>query len=44
VLAKGEEFHPNFEDALRVQRVMEKVEESAASGRWVKVSGSYLSG
>jgi len=43
-LAKGEEFHPNFEDALRVQRVMEKVEESAASGRWVKVSGSYLSG
>jgi predicted dehydrogenase len=42
-LGKGEEFHPNFEDALRVQRVMERVEESAGSGLWVKVSGSYLS-
>jgi predicted dehydrogenase len=36
-LAKGEEFHPNFEDGLRVQRVMDKVEESAAAGRWVEL-------
>jgi predicted dehydrogenase len=36
-LAKGEEFHPNFEDALRVQKVMERVEVSAGSGQWVKV-------
>jgi predicted dehydrogenase len=36
-LAKGEEFHPNFEDGLAVQRVMERVEASAESGEWVKV-------
>jgi predicted dehydrogenase len=35
-LAKGEEFHPNFEDGLRVQRVMERVEVSAGSGGWVR--------
>ena len=39
-LAKGEEFHPNFEDALRVQKLLERVEESAGSGEWVKVSFS----
>lgn len=38
--ARGEAFHPNFGDALLVQRVMERVEDSAGSGRWVKVSGS----
>ena len=36
-LAKGEEFHPDFEDGLRVQRVMDRVEGSAAAGQWVKV-------
>ena len=36
-LAKGEEFHPSFEDGLAVQRMMERVEASAGSGEWVKV-------
>lgn len=36
-LARGEQFHANFEDGLWVQRVMDKVEASAASGGWVKV-------
>ena len=35
-LARGDAFHPNFEDGLRVQRVSEGVEASAASGQWVK--------
>jgi len=39
-LAKGEVFHPSFEDALGVQRVMERVEASAGLGQWIKVSGS----
>jgi predicted dehydrogenase len=37
-LAKGEHFHPNFDDALKIQRLMEDVESSATSGRWTKVS------
>jgi predicted dehydrogenase len=36
-LAKGEEFHPSFENGLAVQRVMERVMKAAASGGWVKV-------
>jgi predicted dehydrogenase len=36
-LAKGEEFHPNVEDGIKVQRVTERVEASAASGQWVRV-------
>jgi predicted dehydrogenase len=36
-MAKGEGFHPNFEDGLRVQKVLEAVQVSAASGRWVKI-------
>jgi predicted dehydrogenase len=36
-LAKGEEFHPSFDDGLAVQRVMERVEKAAAVGGWVKV-------
>jgi predicted dehydrogenase len=36
-LGKGEEFHPNFEDGLRVQRVMERVEGSSSKGAWVRV-------
>jgi predicted dehydrogenase len=35
-LAKQERFHPNFDDALKTQGVMEAVETSAGSGRWVK--------
>jgi predicted dehydrogenase len=37
-LAKGERFHPDFEDALKIQKLMEDVESSATSGRWTKVS------
>ena len=36
-LAKKEPFHPNFEDAVEVQRVLEAVEGSASSLKWVKV-------
>jgi predicted dehydrogenase len=34
-LARGEEFHPNFDDALRIQQIMQAVETSAASGQWI---------
>lgn len=33
---KGEEFHPNFQDALRIQELLQAVETSAASRTWVK--------
>ena len=36
-LADGSQFHPNFEDALRVQRIMQAVESSAASGQWTEL-------
>ena len=34
-LERGEEFHPNFQDALCVQELLQAVETSAASGTWV---------
>jgi predicted dehydrogenase len=40
-LAKGEPFHPNFEDALQTQEALEAVEASAASGNWVKLAAKY---
>ena len=36
-LAKGEPFHPNFDDAVRTQAVLEAVEASAQSQIWVKL-------
>ena len=36
-LASGREFHANFEDGLRVQKLLGAVEESQANGRWVKL-------
>jgi predicted dehydrogenase len=36
-LSRGEPFHPNFEDALQVQRVLENVIWSASSATWVKM-------
>jgi len=36
-LATGNEFHPDFQDALRIQRLMEAVQSSAASGKWLRV-------
>jgi predicted dehydrogenase len=32
--ACGEAFHPDFEDGLKVQLVLDAVERSAASGAW----------
>ena len=37
-LAADRDPHPNFDDALRVQRVLDAVERSAASGVWTAVS------
>ena len=34
---EGKPVRPNFEDGLENQRVLEAVEESSKSGRWVKV-------
>jgi predicted dehydrogenase len=36
-LARSEAFHPNFEDALRVQKILEAIEWSASSASWVKL-------
>jgi predicted dehydrogenase len=36
-LSRGQPFHPNFDDALRVQRVLEAVVWSASSASWVKL-------
>jgi len=33
-LSRGEVFHPNFEDAVAVQRVLQSVEESAGTRKW----------
>lgn len=34
-LSSGEQFHPNFEDALAIQRLLEVVEESHRRRSWV---------
>jgi predicted dehydrogenase len=36
-LERGEPFHPNFEDALKVQRILDGIERSAASGSWIRL-------
>jgi len=36
-LEKKEPSHPNFEDGLKVQKLMDAIERSAGSGRWVKL-------
>lgn len=37
-LAKGEEFHPDFEDGAKVQALLEAVESSASSKQWRMLS------
>lgn len=39
-LARGERFHPDFQDALAVQRVLHAVEKSARTRQWTAVEGS----
>jgi predicted dehydrogenase len=34
-LEKQEAFHPNFQDAVEVQRILDAAERSAASRNWV---------
>jgi predicted dehydrogenase len=36
-LERGKSFHPNFEDALSVQRLLDAIERSSASRTWVSV-------
>jgi predicted dehydrogenase len=36
-LGRKETFHPNFDDALAVQRVLDAVQQSAESKSWVKL-------
>jgi predicted dehydrogenase len=39
-MAREETFHPNFEDALAVQRVLDALERSALSRNWVRLDGN----
>jgi predicted dehydrogenase len=39
-MARRETFHPNFEDALAVQRVLDALERSASSRSWVTMPPS----
>ncbi|MGH9660903.1 MAG: gfo/Idh/MocA family oxidoreductase, partial [Bryobacteraceae bacterium] len=36
-LASGAEFHPNFDDGLAVERVLEAIARAARERRWVAV-------
>jgi predicted dehydrogenase len=39
-LAEGKTFHPNFDDGLRIQRLLQTVELSANSRQWKSCSGT----
>jgi hypothetical protein len=41
-LKRSEPFHPNFSDALEVQRVMEVVQKADTLREWVKTSSISL--
>ncbi len=36
-LGRNEQFHPDFKDALKVQRLLQAVESSATSKQWLKL-------
>lgn len=36
-MAKNEIFHPNFEDGVAVQRILDATEESARTSNWIKL-------
>ncbi len=38
-IVKGEPARPDFEDAARIQQIVEAVHESAVSGQWVDIPG-----
>ena len=38
-VADGTQFHPNFEDALETQRILEAVQESNRSRNWISMRG-----
>lgn len=37
-LSRGEQFHPNFDDALTVQKLLGVISDSAQSGCWVSLT------
>jgi predicted dehydrogenase len=37
-LSRGEAFHPDFDDAVEVQKLLEAIETSASSGTWISLS------
>lgn len=37
-LSRDEPFHPNFQDALEVQRILTAVEESSKQRSWLTLS------
>jgi predicted dehydrogenase len=37
-LSRGDRFHPDFSDALEVQRLLEAVVDSNADRRWIEVA------
>jgi predicted dehydrogenase len=39
-MARGEPFHVNCDDAVEVQRVLDALDQSASSGKWVTVAAS----
>jgi predicted dehydrogenase len=37
-LAQNKQFHPNFDDAVEVEKLVEAVDKSARTGMWQKIS------
>jgi hypothetical protein len=40
-LEKDETFHANFQDAVKVQRVLHAVEESSQTGSWASTAMQF---
>ena len=43
VVARGEAFHPNFDDGAEVQKLLDAVEESAKSRSWTNTASTPAS-
>ena len=37
-LSRGEPFHPNFNDAVQVQKLLDTIQTSASSGKWISLA------